>query len=253
MQQLIHGSIDEIEPWHQLLCSFTAGLVCCARSQQSTPQLPVALSPQNHKTGPFTSVAAKGCDLSVTFQTDGFRNVPYGWTAGGQLLLEKPNNDSSQLAKVKLAAFPVPVIHVAPVIPLLGAAGSCAADCLPPQVRGTGVRRLLRRLAQALTDAAAAAAVVQAQPAAGADTPAAADSGEAPAANVSSADGLSICAVPSDPGNLVIPANWSMAWALDGGAPVVLGPFQGAGQPLAIKLDMLTETPKVRLPQLLSC
>jgi hypothetical protein len=83
---------------------------------------------------PAAAAQDGGCELSISFQPDGVRNVPYGWTARGQAGL-KPgaNTDPSVLSPIKLAAKPVPTINVVPVHPLIGPTPACVQACLPPK------------------------------------------------------------------------------------------------------------------------
>ncbi|GBF94937.1 hypothetical protein Rsub_07438 [Raphidocelis subcapitata] len=77
--------------------------------------------------------AAAQCSLGLNFQPPGAPNVPYSWTVLGQAALKPAgNNDTGRIAPVRLAAAPVPVLHVLPAHPLVGAPSSCVSDCLPP-------------------------------------------------------------------------------------------------------------------------
>jgi hypothetical protein len=76
--------------------------------------------------------AAIWCHLTFNFQPAGAKNVPWGWTLSGQKSLPKPNNASWDLMTIKLAPFPVPLLHVGAAHPFLDAPPMCVAECLAP-------------------------------------------------------------------------------------------------------------------------
>ncbi|KIZ01424.1 hypothetical protein MNEG_6534 [Monoraphidium neglectum] len=156
------------------------------------------------------------------------------------------------MAKVTLAAAPAPTLFVSPVHPFLDAAGSCVAKCLPTADK-KGARRLATAEAAAGGDDRAAgggALGLELWAAAGGGSEAGEREGRlllAPAGGKQDTQKAAppACASPTDPGNLLEPGVWSLAWSLDGGKTNEVGPFQGA-LPAAIKLDKLATALKVR-------
>ena len=79
------------------------------------------------------------CALGFTFFAPGAEddNTPDGWTQTTQI--DNGNTASDQMEMIVLTGYPIPVVHVYPVHPLMTVGGSVPAQCL------TGSRRKLQQ------------------------------------------------------------------------------------------------------------
>jgi hypothetical protein len=135
-------------------CFAAAAAAAAAGERRPPDRTPCSTSNPRRTLGllPAAAAADGGCELSISFQPDGVRNVPYGWTKRGQAGLSiGANTDDSVLSPIKLAAKPAPAINIVPVHPLIGPTPACVKACLPAKPAAA------RRLAQFLDDGAGAA------------------------------------------------------------------------------------------------